>query len=429
MSRTTDQIRPDYTFNVSCQGSVPEAIICFLESRDFEHAIKLAISIGGDSDTIACITGSIAEAFYRKIPRSMIDFARSRLADEMNRVVTIFRDHYHVEKNEPESSITAAAVEPVAILPTSEKAVLSRAQGCLLGQCVGDALGQMVEFRSPDSILGQYPQGVREMKDGGAFNTLAGQPTDDTELALMLARSLVKEKRFDAAKVLKAYRFWYASDPFDCGNTIASGLSGSPNEASQANGSLMRISPLGVYGSRFELDDVARWAMEDSRLTHPNEVCQKAVAIYATTIAEAVRTGLGNTALYENALARAQGELYFEPSVYERLRRAWDGLPDAYYGRKVGWVLVALQNAFYHLANTTDPEQAIIETVGDGGDTDTNGAICGALLGAVYGVESIPARWRTTVLNCARPPTTRTPCTRDRNAFGRPIFCILPKSC
>lgn len=61
---TCDEIRPDYRFNPSCQGTVPEAIVAFLESTDFETAIRLAISLGGDSDTLACITGGIAEAFY-----------------------------------------------------------------------------------------------------------------------------------------------------------------------------------------------------------------------------------------------------------------------------------------------------------------------------------------------------------------------------
>ncbi len=59
-----DEIRPDYCFNPSCQGTVPEAIVAFLESTDFETAIRLVIYLGGDSDTLACITGGIAEAFY-----------------------------------------------------------------------------------------------------------------------------------------------------------------------------------------------------------------------------------------------------------------------------------------------------------------------------------------------------------------------------
>jgi len=64
LSRTCDEIRPTYRFNESCQQTVPEAIIAFLDADDFESAIRLAISLGGDSDTLACITGGIAEAFY-----------------------------------------------------------------------------------------------------------------------------------------------------------------------------------------------------------------------------------------------------------------------------------------------------------------------------------------------------------------------------
>ena len=96
LTRTTAQIRPVYKFDVTCQGSVPEAIICFLESNDFVHAIQLAISIGGDTDTIACITGSIAEAFYRGIPDDLIDFIQVRLPDEMLQIIEKFHKHYHV---------------------------------------------------------------------------------------------------------------------------------------------------------------------------------------------------------------------------------------------------------------------------------------------------------------------------------------------
>jgi len=94
LSRTTDEIRPDYKFDVSCQGSVPESIICFLESDDYVHAIQLAISIGGDTDTIACITGGIAEAFYREIPRELVDYANARLFEPMKAVIAEFRNRY-----------------------------------------------------------------------------------------------------------------------------------------------------------------------------------------------------------------------------------------------------------------------------------------------------------------------------------------------
>lgn len=73
LDRTIDEIRPHYKFRVSCKGTVPVAVQAFLESTDFEHAIRLAVSAGGDSDTIACITGAIAHAFYGGIPSHLLD--------------------------------------------------------------------------------------------------------------------------------------------------------------------------------------------------------------------------------------------------------------------------------------------------------------------------------------------------------------------
>ncbi len=123
---------------------------------------------------------------------------------------------------------------------------LSRAQGCLLGQIAGDSLGSLVEFRSQEDIRREYPNGVHELTDGGTWNTIAGQPTDDSEMALLLARLLTDQGRYDPEKARKAYIFWLDSGPFDCGMTVSSGLRGRPNPDSQANGAMMRISPLGI---------------------------------------------------------------------------------------------------------------------------------------------------------------------------------------
>ncbi|TFG49081.1 MAG: ADP-ribosylglycohydrolase family protein [Anaerolineales bacterium] len=81
LDRTVDFIRPDYHFDVSCQGSVPEAIIVFLESSDYESAVRKAVSLGGDSDTLACIAGAIAEAYYQKIPGNIILETKERLPE------------------------------------------------------------------------------------------------------------------------------------------------------------------------------------------------------------------------------------------------------------------------------------------------------------------------------------------------------------
>lgn len=89
LSRTCDDIRPDYEFDVTCQGSCPEAIIAFLESNDFEDAIRLAISLGGDSDTIGAMTGGIAAAYYG-IPDKLARKALEYLPEEMVEVLKEF---------------------------------------------------------------------------------------------------------------------------------------------------------------------------------------------------------------------------------------------------------------------------------------------------------------------------------------------------
>jgi ADP-ribosylglycohydrolase len=80
---TVDEIRPNYRFNESCQGTVPEAITSFLESTDFEDAIRNAVSLGGDAETLACITGAIAEPFYGGVPEAIAAEVRDRLPSEL----------------------------------------------------------------------------------------------------------------------------------------------------------------------------------------------------------------------------------------------------------------------------------------------------------------------------------------------------------
>lgn len=90
LNPTVDELRETYEYNETCQRTVPEAIICFLESTDFEDAIRNAISIGGDSDTLACITGSIAEAYYQEIPEWILKETVNRLPDDIKKVVKEF---------------------------------------------------------------------------------------------------------------------------------------------------------------------------------------------------------------------------------------------------------------------------------------------------------------------------------------------------
>ena len=90
LKESVDEIREHYRFDMTCQGSVPQAIISFLESKDYEDAIRKAISIGGDSDTIGCITGGIAEAFYKSIPDQIINKVFQMLDERLKKVVQEF---------------------------------------------------------------------------------------------------------------------------------------------------------------------------------------------------------------------------------------------------------------------------------------------------------------------------------------------------
>jgi ADP-ribosylglycohydrolase len=92
LDRSVDGIRPTYEFNESCQGTVPEAIVAFLDSTDYENAIRLAISLGGDADTLACITGGIAEAFYGEVPESIAEPTVAILDDRLRGVLDAFRE-------------------------------------------------------------------------------------------------------------------------------------------------------------------------------------------------------------------------------------------------------------------------------------------------------------------------------------------------
>lgn len=97
LNRTCDEIRPTYDFDVTCQGSVPESIIAFLESTDFENAIRLAVSLGGDADTMGAITGGIAEAYYGGVPEHIRKEVLKRLPNEFIEVMQKFYQKF-VEK-------------------------------------------------------------------------------------------------------------------------------------------------------------------------------------------------------------------------------------------------------------------------------------------------------------------------------------------
>jgi ADP-ribosyl-[dinitrogen reductase] hydrolase len=290
----------------------------------------------------------------------------------------------------------------------------SRAAGCLLGQLTGDALGSQVEFMPPEAIEDAFPGGVRTIGPSPIWQTIAGQPTDDSELALALARSLVRCGAYDEEDVAGAYTDWLESAPFDVGGTVGRATRGMAearrrgaplastgravaNPDSQANGALMRQSPLAIWGHRLPDWQLALWVDLDTTMTHPNQVCKDASKAYLVALAAVIREGLDPEGAY--AVARAWDQKNGRSREVTHALEAARSEPPAFVTSS-GRVLVALQNAFYQALHAPTCEEAMVRTVGSGGDTDTNGAICGALVGALYGLDALPGQWRRVVLYC-----------------------------
>ena len=269
---------------------------------------------------------------------------------------------------------------------------LSRARGALIGLAVGDALGGPLEFADPDP---GRPT-ITEMTGGGWLHLRPGQTTDDTAMALALARSLDERGGHDEQDVVRRYLEWRASSPPDIGITVNAVLGGvvdgaAPRDAargfheqsggkSAGNGSLMRIAPVAV---RFASDPEAmvKVARRESTLLHHDPLAADACAWCCLRLARLLRG--------ETAPPAADG---LDPRVAEAVvpDRAAAGERAATLG---GFVLATLSVAATAVATADDFEEALVWAVNAGGDADTNGAVAGALLGARLGAAAIPARW------------------------------------
>ncbi|MFZ5470515.1 MAG: ADP-ribosylglycohydrolase family protein [Myxococcota bacterium] len=318
----------------------------------------------------------------------------------------------------------------------------SRARGALLGLSVGDALGTTHEFRSlPAPSFPQLTTGtLTEMRGGGPFQVKPGQVTDDTQMACCIAGVLRSVGRYDADEVLKQYLAWQPI-AFDIGNLtrqvldLARGGVHRERAALEAwiesgrksagNGSLMRTAPIGVF---FAQDQKARVqaSLEDSALTHFDPRCQLACVVLNGAIAAALVSVDPPTPklLLAGALADLSvGGAQLGRLAKDHVQHVRDALeciradlaaaqeddpklygPELHLLSHAGFVRVGLRLAFWELFHTQSFEEALVDVVNRGGDSDTNGAITGALLGALYGEEAIPERWRTCVLEVLLAP-------------------------
>ncbi len=173
----------------------------------------------------------------------------------------------------------------------------------------------------------------------------------------------------------------------------------------------MRCSPIGIFVAAAGPDAAGELAAIDAAITHPNPVCVQANRLYAMAIADAIASGPTPQALYARVVDWAR-RFDVDDSLMRAVESAGIRRP-ADYIRSQGWVLIAFQNALWQLLHAPNLEEAVVDTIMQGGDTDTNACICGALLGAIYGAGAIPDRWVSALQSC-RPELGRPGVRRPR---------------
>ncbi len=279
---------------------------------------------------------------------------------------------------------------------------LERFQGCLVGVAVGDALGMPVEGMSKGQIRSRFGT-LKDMVDG---RRPAGNITDDTMQTLCLAESIAELGDFDLDDAAKRLLDWFHTDPFGIGvhtyrvlSLVDSGMDWrkAVEEVERryapwtaGNGSLMRCSPIGLRYYR-DIGKLLDYSHESSLLTHANPLCKSSCAFFNAILSRALRGWDKKDALSfaMEVLAHAPHELL--ERVQSIFVKSAEEVPTS------GFVLDTLECALWAWWHHDDFESALVTVVNLGGDTDTNAAVTGSLIGAQYGLEGIPQRWREKV--------------------------------
>jgi len=276
----------------------------------------------------------------------------------------------------------------------SDAALLSRARGCAVGAAVGDALGMPLEFKPPRLAHDL----LREMIPG---RLPAGSFTDDTEMALALAESLLERGSLDPDDLAGRFAAWLERHPPDVGahtrrvlSRVARGVpwreaaaaAQAADPESAGNGSVMRCWPVAlVYGGAPETLRAASILQSD--VTHPHPDCAAACVFVNTLIAALLREAPPEAA-FEQALASTELDHGFRRVIEAAPTRARAELANS------GWVRHTVESAVWGLLTTSSFEEAVVQVANLGHDADTAAAVTGALAGAAYGLDAIPARWR-----------------------------------
>ncbi len=263
--------------------------------------------------------------------------------------------------------------------------IRGRARAAFVGMAIGDALGATVEFMTAPEIASKYGR-LKEIVGGGWLRLKAGQVTDDTQMALCIARAIVGSQAWSLEAIADNFAAWLKSRPVDCGDTCRKGirayilhgtLEAPPSEWNAGNGAAMRILPAALFA--FPDDELLkRYVIEQAHLTHNNPVSDAACICLGQMVHQAVAgAGKGRLRRLADGLVSSFPTFAFEP----------------YRGLATGYVVDTLQTVFHWFFRGRGFEECLVGTVNQGGDADTTGAICGMLAGAYYGMDGIPRRW------------------------------------
>lgn len=319
---------------------------------------------------------------------------------------------------------------PRNIMATSAKTAqlrLSKTLGALLGVHAGDSLGATLEFNSYQQIKKNYPNGLRDIIGGGMFGWPVGHATDDTDLtrAILLAYhdranyKLLKDpgREFDVTHSAADWSLdWYEGNwpgrkkgqaPKDIGGATHIGLmqysslrdprNCGAGHGNAGNGSLMRCIPTGLFTSG--RDERTKESKEISAITHNDSRCTVSCAAYNEIVAALLDGRTPQTAVNMGLeVAREQDHLAVANAIERGLKLsistlASEGPGDELPDRTSGYVLQSFTVAIAALLDPRSLEDVLVDVIRLGGDTDTNGAISGGLLGARDGIEAIPERW------------------------------------
>ncbi|WP_129308839.1 ADP-ribosylglycohydrolase family protein [Streptomyces sp. L2] len=293
----------------------------------------------------------------------------------------------------------------------SDPGVVERAVGAVVGSAVGDALGAPFEFGPEGAFSARFPTAGHggEMCGGGGWDP--GEATDDTQMAVLVAESLLERGGLDLPDVFRRFQRWAAAEPKDIGLQTEAVLgSGDPwdtaaerhfrvNQRGAGNGALMRAAPSAVYFARAGRDATMDAARRLSALTHGDPAAWEGTAALHELVRVALAGGdpvaaVPDTLRFLHRDHRARYAAVLSPGWHPGLATEFNGA-----------VWPCLGSAVWSLRTTTSYEDAIRTAIDLGGDTDTVAAVTGTLAGALYGARAVPERW-TSALHVPLPGFT-----------------------